>query len=81
MLLPPHRGTGPVYAGTALRAVDSQLEQQDAINTVVAALSAEVAGSKDHFLLELLPTSRSPIGYRYRDTDYVIHPDASFWLS
>ena len=75
------RGTVPVYAGTALRALESQLNHQDAINTVVAALSAEVARSDDHYLLELLPTSRSSIGYRYRDTDYVIHPDATFWLS
>ena len=77
------RGKVPVYAGTALRALDSQMSHQDAINTVVAALSAEVARSNAHFLLELLPTSRSSIGYRYRyrDTDYVIHPDATFWLS
>ena len=75
------RGQAPVYAGTALRSLDSQLEHQDAINTVAATLSAEVARSKDHFLLELLPTSRSSIGYRYQGDDYVIHPDATFWMS
>ena len=75
------RGAAPVIAGTSLRSLDSQLHHQDAINTVVAGLSAEVARSRDHHLLELLPTSRSSIGYRYQGTDYVIHPDATFWLS
>ena len=75
------RGSAPVIAGTSLRSLDSQMEHQDAINTIAAALSAEVAKSKDHFLLELLPTSRSSIGYRYQGADYVIHPDATFWLS
>ena len=75
------RGKAPVYAGTALRSLDSQMSHQDAINTVVAALSAEAARSDDHHLLELLPTSRSSIGYRYQGDDYVIHPDATFWLS
>ncbi len=75
------RDSAPVIAGTSLRSLDSQLEHQDAINTVAAALSAEVARSKDHHLLELLPTSRSSIGYRYQGQDYVIHPDATFWMS
>ena len=75
------RGTALVIAGTSLRSLYSQMEHQDAINTVAAALSAEVARSKDHFLLELLPTSRFSIGYRYQGADYVIHPDATFWLS
>ena len=75
------RGKAPTYAGTALRSLDSQMEHQDAINTVVAALSAEVAKSDDHFLLDLLPTSRASIGYRHQGQDYVIHPDATFWLS
>ena len=51
----PRKGKAPTYAGTALRSLNSQMEHQDAINTVAAALSAEVARSKDHFLLELLP--------------------------
>ncbi len=75
------RGKALVYAGTALRSLDSQMSHQNAINTIVAALSAEVARSKDHHLLELLPTSRSSIGYRYQGDDYVIHPDATFWMS
>ena len=76
----PREGKAPVYAGTALRSLDSQMEHQDAINTVVAALSAEAARSKGHFLLELLPTSRASIGYRWGRTSYAIHPDASFTL-
>ena len=75
------RGAAPVIAGTSLRAVESQLDHQDAITAIAAALRAEVAQSDDHFLLELLPTSRSSIGYRYQGDDYVIHPDATFWLS
>ena len=75
------KGSAPVISGTSLRSLDSQLEHQDAINTVAAALSAEAARSRDHHLLELLPTSRSSIGYRYQGADYVIHPDATFWLS
>ena len=57
------------------------MEHQDAITAIAAALRAEAAQSDDHFLLELLPTSRSSIGYRYQGADYVIHPDATFWLS
>ena len=75
------RGKPPVYAGTSLRSLDSQMSHQLAINTVAAALSAGVARSDGHHLLELLPTSRSSIGYRYQGADYVIHPDATFWLS
>ena len=75
------RNTAPVISGTSLRSLDSQLDHQDAINTLAAALSAEAAHSGDHRLLELLPTSRSSIGYRYQGDDYVIHPDATFWLS
>ncbi len=44
------------------------------------ALSAEVARSKHHLLLKLLPTHRSSIGYRRGGTNYMIHPDASFTL-
>ena len=30
--------------------------------------------------MDLLPTSRSSIGYYYHGTNYVVHPDASFTL-
>ena len=69
-----------VYAGTALRALASQLRHHAGVIDFAAALSAEVARSPDHDLFDLLPTSRSSIGYRYDWTTYVIHPDASFTL-
>ena len=69
-----------VYAGTALRALASQMRHHAGVTGFAAALSTEVARSPDHDLFDLLPTSRSSIGYRYRWTTYVIHPDASFTL-
>ena len=69
-----------VYAGTALRALASQLRHHAGVTGFAAALSAEAARSPDHDLFDLLPTSRSSIGYRYDWTTYVIHPDASFTL-
>ena len=68
------------YAGTAVRALVSQMRHHAGVIDFVAALSAEVARSTDHDLFDLLPTSRSSIGYRYDWTTYVIHPDASFTL-
>ena len=69
-----------VYAGTALRALASQLRHHAGVTGFAAALSTEVARSPDHDLFDLLPTSRSSIGYRYDWTTYVILPDASFTL-
>ena len=69
-----------IYAGTAVRALASQLRHHAGVIDFVSALSAEVARSPDHDLWDLLPTSRSSIGYRYDWTTYVIHPDASFTL-
>lgn len=74
------KGNAPVYAGSALRTMASQLSHQDAITGFAAALSAETACSQDYELLELLPTSRSAIGYRYHGADYVVQPDATFLL-
>ena len=54
-----------VYAGTALRALASQLRHHTGVTGFAAALSAEVARSPDHDLFDLLPTPRSSIGYRY----------------
>ncbi len=70
----------PVYAGTALRAIASQMEHHDAITGFAAALSAETARSPDYELLDLMPTARSAVGYRWDWTNYVVHPDASFQL-
>ena len=69
-----------IYAGTAVRALASQLRHHAGVVDFAASLSAEVARSPDHDLFDLLPTSRSSIGYRYDWTTYVIHPDASFTL-
>ena len=69
-----------VYAGTALRALASQLRHHAGVVDFAATLSAEVARSSDHDLFDLLPTSRSSIGYRYDWTTYVVHPYASFTL-
>ena len=69
-----------IYAGTAVRALASQIRHHAGVVDFVAALSAEIARSPDHDLFDLLPTSRSSIGYRYDWTSYVIHPDASFTL-
>ena len=69
-----------VYAGTAVRALASQLRHHAGVIDFAAALSTEVARSPDHDLFDLLPTSRSSIGYRYDWTTYVIHPDVSFTL-
>ncbi len=69
-----------VYAGTAVRALASQLRHHAGVTGFAAALSAEVARSPDYDLFDLLPTHRSSIGYRYDWTTYVIHPDASFTL-
>ena len=69
-----------IYAGTAVRSLASQLRHHAGVVDFAASLSAEVARSPDHDLFDLLPTSRSSIGYRYDWTTYVIHPDASFTL-
>ena len=69
-----------IYAGTAVRALASQLRHHAGVVDFVSALSAEVARSPDHDLWNLLPTSRSSIGYRWDWTTFVIHPDASFTL-
>ena len=69
-----------VYAGTALRALASQMRHHAGVVGFTAALSTEVARSTDYDLFDLLPTHRSSIGYRHDRTTYAIHPDASFTL-
>ena len=69
-----------VYAGTALRAIASQMEHHGTITGFAAALSTETARSPDYQVLDLMPTSRSAVGYRWDWTNYVVHPDASFQL-
>ena len=73
----------PVYAGTAMRAIASQMEHHDAVIGFASMLSAEAARSKnyDYEVFDLMPTSRSSVGYRWDWTNYVVHPDASFQLA
>ena len=76
----PRNGKARGYAGSALRAVASQMEHHDALAGFAAAITAEAARSQEYGVLDLLPTSRSSIGYYYHGTNYVVHPDASFTL-
>ena len=69
-----------LYAGTALRALASQSEHQRGLAEFVSMLALDARYSRDHDLLDLLPTHRSQITYRHDETNYAIHPDASFQL-
>ena len=69
-----------VYAGTALRSVASQPDHHAALTTLAATLTAEGGKSREYGVLDLLPTSRSAVGYWHDDTNYVVHPDISFIL-
>ena len=51
----PRNGRARVYAGSALRAIASQMEHHDALTGFAAALSAEAARSRDYGVLDLLP--------------------------
>ena len=76
----PQQAEDGTYFGTALRAIASQHQHQAGITEFAARLSAEVARSPDHELLDLLPTQRSQISYRSGFRHFVLHPDASFQL-
>ena len=76
----PSLNNPQVYAGTALRSMASQPEHHAALTTLAAGLTAECARSNDYGILDLLPTSRSAVGYWHDDTSYVVHPDISFTL-
>ncbi|MXZ89795.1 MAG: hypothetical protein F4Z07_13305 [Dehalococcoidia bacterium] len=69
-----------LYAGTALRALAAQAEHQRGLAEFVSMLALDARYSRDHTLLDLLPTHRSQITYRHDETNYAIHPDASFQL-
>ena len=66
------------YVGTALRAIASQREHQQGIAEFFDMLCSQAEYSGDYELLDLLPTHRLQIAYRFNDKGYVIHPDASF---
>ena len=76
----PSLSNPQVYAGTALRAMASQPEHHAALVTLAATLTDECAHSRDYGVLDLLPTSRSAVGYWHNDKNYVVHPDVSFTL-
>ena len=76
----PLKARDEIYFGTALRAIASQPKHQAGITEFAAQLSAEVARSPDHELLDLLPTQRSQISYRTSFRHFALHPDASFQL-
>ena len=70
-----------IYPGSTLRTITSQPEHHTGITDIAASLRAEAARSPDYDVLDLLPTSRSNIGYWYSWTNYLLHPDASFTLN
>ena len=69
-----------VYVGTALRSMASQPDHHAALTTLAATLTTECARSRDYGVMDLLPTSRSAVGYWHHDKNYVVHPDVSFVL-
>ena len=54
---------GDIYIGSALRALASQGDHQRGLAELVSLLSLDAASSRDHKLLDLLPTHRSQITY------------------
>ena len=75
------RRRGRRYVGTSLRAMASQPKHHDAVTSLASALVSECARSRECGILDLLPTSRSAVGYWYNGTNYVVHPDISFTLT
>ncbi len=69
-----------VYRGSSLRTIASQMDHHDAVTGFAAAITAEAARSEAYKIFDLQPTSRSTIGYKYNETNYVVHPDAAFIL-
>ena len=76
----PSLNNPQVYVGTALRAMASQPDHHAALTNLAATLTVECARSRDYGVLDLLPTSRSAVGYWHDDKNYVVHPDVSFIL-
>ncbi len=75
---PPRDKQG--YIGSALQTMANQHRHQAGIIEFCAMLSAEAAHSRDHEILDLLPTHRSQISYEHRGAHYMLYPDASFQL-
>ena len=70
----------PIYPGSTMRTIISQLEHQTGITNFTASLMAEAAHAPHCDVFDLMPTHRSTIGYWYSWSNYVLHPDASFAL-
>ena len=70
----------PTFHGTSLRTIVAQLDHHDAVTNFAATITAEAALSEACEVFDLQPTSRSTIGYKYNDINYVLHPDAAFIL-
>ena len=70
----------PIYPGSTMRTIVSQLEHHTGITNFTASLMAEAARAPDCDVFDLMPTHRSTIGYWYSWSNYVLHPDASFAL-
>ncbi len=70
----------PIYPGSTMRTIVSQMEHHAGITNFAASLMAEAARAPDCDAFDLMPTHRSTIGYWYSWTNYVLHPDASFAL-
>ena len=68
------------YHGSSLRTITSQLDHHDAVTSFSATITAESSRSESYEVFDLQPTSRSTIGYKYNDINYVLHPDAAFIL-
>ena len=68
------------YHGSSLRTIASQMDHHDAVTSFAATITAEAARSEAYEVFDLQPTSRSTIGYKYSDINYVLHPDAAFIL-
>ena len=73
-------GDAATYHGSSLRTMATQMDHHDAVTGFAAALTAEAARSEAYEVFDLQPTSRSTIGYKHNDTNYVLHPDAAFIL-
>ena len=73
-------GKTPVCHGSSLRDITSQMDHHAAVTSFAATTTGEAARSEACEIFDLQPSSRSTIGYKYNDTNYVLHPDAVFLL-
>ena len=67
-------GDAAIYHGSSLRTIATQMDHHDAVTSFAATLTTEVTHPEAHEVFDLQPTSRSTIGYKYNDINYVLHP-------